>query len=259
MRDVDIIIVAPESLDYPNFRKFLHNIRYDFNEIIYVFTKDSSRFNYSNFIKTDLPFVKFIHSENKNNRDWRDVATNNGIDNSNANKILFIEPDFKINKNVLINMNLNNDVVSYYDSALRIWPSFLMVKKELLKKTDRNFSAGQFDQIVKLDGVNFKGTMIKNKITEKNVLVDHFGKFTSDLLNLTDDFCFLNESNIEFHHYAGITHNFSLCRNNTLQYLHNPLIFLDYLNESLKCGVQLDDSYKNECVKYIELIKNHYL
>ena len=45
--------------------------------------------------------------------------------------------------------------------------AFLMVKKELLKKTDRNFSAGQFDQIVKLDGVNFKGTMIKNKITGK--------------------------------------------------------------------------------------------
>ena len=104
MRDVDIIIVAPESLDYPNFRKFLHNVRCDFNEIIYVFTKDSSRFNYSNFIKNDLPFIKFIHSENKNNRDWRDAATNEGIDNSNANKILFIEPDFKINENILLNM-----------------------------------------------------------------------------------------------------------------------------------------------------------
>jgi beta-1,4-mannosyl-glycoprotein beta-1,4-N-acetylglucosaminyltransferase len=32
-----------------------------------------------------------------------------------------------------------------------------------------------------------------------------------------------------------------------------------YLNESLKCGVQLDDSYKNECVEYIELIKSYYL
>ena len=73
------------------------------------------------------------------------------------------------------------------------------------------------------------------------------------------NFCFLNESDIEFHHYAGITHNFNLCRNNTLQYLHNPLIFLDYLNESLKCGVLLDNSYKNECVEYIELIKSYYL
>ena len=128
-----------------------------------------------------------------------------------------------------------------------------------MEKTDRNFSAGRFDQIIKLNGVNLKRPMIKNKITEKNVLVDHFGKFTSDLLNLTDNFCFLNESDIEFHHYAGITHNFNLCRNNTLQYLHNPLIFLDYLNESLKCGVLLDNSYKNECVEYIELIKSYYL
>lgn len=258
MRDVDIIIVAPESVDYPNFRKFLHNVRYNFNEIIYVFTKGSTEFNYSNFIKNDLSFVKFIHSENKHG-DWRDVATNEGIDNSNANKILFIEPDFKINENILLNMNLDNDVVTYYDNSLRIWPSFLMVKKELLKKTERNFSRGRFDQITKLDNSNFKIPMIKNKIIEKNFLVDHFGKFTSDLLNLTDDFYFLNESNIEFHHYAGITHNFSLCRNNTLENLFYPLIFLEYLNESLKCGVQLDDSYKNECVKHIELIKSYYL
>ena len=87
MRDVDIIIVAPESLDYPNFRKFLHNVRCDFNEIIYVFTKDSSRFNYSNFIKNDLPFIKFKNdsSELKETSYSTRSESINIITNSNNN------------------------------------------------------------------------------------------------------------------------------------------------------------------------------
>lgn len=257
MKDVDIIVVAPESVDYVYFRKFLHDIRYNFNEIIYVFTKDSSEFNYSSFITKDLSFVKFIHVENKSNRDWRDIATNAGIECSNADKILFIEPDFKIDVSDLLNLNVTNSVVSYYDNAFRIWPSFLLVKRDLLNKTNRNFSAGCFDQITRLDSKNFKIPMIKNKITEKNILVDHFGKFTSDLLEMTDDFYFLNESNIKFYHYAGITYNFSLCRMNNLKHLYYPSIFLNYLKESLNCDVKHDKIFTEECLKYIEIIQDY--
>jgi len=262
MKNTDIIIVAPESLDYPLFRKFLHDIKNDFNKIIYVFTKDSSSFNYSSFIEKDLKFVNFIYSENKPNCDWRNTATNIGLDVSTGEKVLFLEPDFRIDVNTLVNLQSNNDVISYYDNAFRIWPSFLIVKSQLIKKTKRDFSAGWFEKITKLDNKNFKIPMIKQKITQNNILVDHFGKFVSDLLELTDDFYFLNETNVDFYHYAGLTHNFNLCRTDNIKYLYNPSIFLNYLKECLNCDINCDincdDQFNNECIKYIELINNYF-
>lgn len=257
MKDTDIIVIAPESHDYPIFRKFLHEIKRDFNKIIYVFTKDSSEFNYSSFIKDDLSFINFIHSNNKSNCDWRNVATNDGLEIVTGEKVLFIEPDFRIDRITLLNLQSNNDVISYYDNSFRIWPSFLIVKSELIKKTNKNFSAGYFDKITKLDSSNFKIPMIKQKVTEKNVLVDHFGKFTSDLLEMTDDFYFLNESDTKFYHYAGITHNFSLCRANNLKHLYYPDIFLNYLKESLNCDVKHDKIFIDECLKYIKIIQDY--
>jgi hypothetical protein len=254
MNDVDIIIVAPESLDYPVFRDFLHKIRRKFNKIFYVFTESSGKYNYSDFIKKDLLNIEFIHSHSQSNKDWRDIATNAAIDRSSSDRILFIEPDFKIQLEDLYKLPNKCDVVSYYDSSGRIWPSFLCVKRSILNKTDRNFSAGQFDDINKLDITTNPLTIIN----KKNELVDHFGKFTSDLLSVTKDFYFLNDNNVDFYHYAGITHNFNLLRDLNLNYIHKPSEFLNYLKDNLNINILKDTCYIEESNRYIDILENKY-
>lgn len=258
MKDTDIIIVAPESHDYPFFRKFLHDVKNNFNKIIYVFTKNCG-FNYSSFIKDDLYFVDFINSDDQSGN-WYNQAINDGLDISTGKKILFIEPDFKIDKTDLLNLNPNVDVISFYETGgFRIWPSFLIVKTELINKTNRNFSAGVFEKITKLNEQNFKIPMIKQKIVQNNVLVDAFGKFTSDLLEMTDDFIFLNEIGIDFYHYSGITHNFTLMRTKEYKSLHNPKEFLNYLNENLDVNVNKHPFYVEESFNFIEILRNNLL
>lgn len=257
MKNTDIIIIAPESHDYPVFRKFLHDIKNNFNKIIYVFTKNCG-FNYSSFIKDDLYFVDFINS-NDQSGNWYNQAINDGLDISTGKKVLFIEPDFRIDKSILLNLKDDIDVVSYYDCAFRIWPSFFMVKTELIKKTNKNFSAGVFEKIIKLDEQNFKVPMIKQKIIQNNTLVDAFGKFTSDLLEITDDFLFLNEIGIDFYHYAGITHNFTLMRTKEYKSLFKPNEFLNYLNENLNVNVNKHPFYVEESFNFIEILKNNLL
>jgi hypothetical protein len=254
-KSTDIIIVAPSSIDYPVFRKFLKNVYMNFNKIHYVFTinKDlENKFNYKSFIKNYLCDSRFVYDEvnMEVQGDWRNVATNLALDKSESDNILFIEPDFKINQNVLYELP-EKDLIGFYEPITRIWPSFLYVKRSLINLTERNFSSGMFNKIYTLS----KESGLELRLNE---LIDHFGKFISDVLLLTKDYYFLNENNISFLHYAGITHNFNLCRYRYLNLIHNPKVFLQYMIDNKDPELVLDDVYLKETEEYMKLIKDFY-
>ena len=254
--NTDIIVVSQHTIDFPIFREFLHRHKSRLSSAIYVFPENNlDDYEYTEFIKNDLDFCKFVNSEEIKREDggitdWRDAATNRALEVSTADSVLFIEPDFIISDENLFKIPDNEDIVGYFDETLRIWPSFLYVKKYLIHKTHRNFSAGKHKHIFSLCGdyEHFEGNYEFKKYEE----VDHFGKFVSDLIYHHGNFFYLNENGILFDHMRGTTHNWNLFLNNTFEHLFSLEKYKEFIRKNLNANVNMHLEYKKQAIKILE-------
>lgn len=123
--------------------------------------------------------------------DWRNAATNHMIDSTTGEWILFMEQDFFIHDYPLFfhtvqNALLGNDIIMF-EEGNRYHPAFLLVKRELVDKTSRDFSSGE-------------------------VGMDHFAKFSQELKALKPLSMSLEQIGLQpgrdWWHMRGLTDNY---------------------------------------------------
>ena len=181
-----VCLVWPKHCDYPVFRYNMKRFKDYFQDIFIGFTYHYQEEDYSNFIRADLD-AKFIDIKHGQDQDWRDEGINQLLDLMPPTEhVLFIEQDFLIKDGTFFDKLFKEDHdFIYYMEGSRIHPAFALVKRDLIERTSRDFSA-----------VHPK---------------DHFGKFFDELGLLTQG------QNIEdlgvvfkedFYHMAGLTQNY---------------------------------------------------
>jgi hypothetical protein len=99
--------------------------------------------DYSNFIRADLPFATFIDATIDEGGDWRDCAVNQLLDIMEPTEhVLFLEQDFLIkDKSFFRRLFKEDHDFLYYLERERIHPAFAVVRRDLIEKTRRDFSA----------------------------------------------------------------------------------------------------------------------
>jgi hypothetical protein len=262
--DIDLLVTGQNDVDYPLFRKFVHKNHKFFNRMLYGMNngcdQTSEYTKYEHFIKDDLhDKVTFLDIDVMSNgsKDWRNVSVNKMLLHAKSEWILFTEQDFFIDDrfwNDLTSYLKLYDVISYYSRG-RIWPAFMLVKKSIVDKTNKNFSVGTYNDLNEFDENAYTNTkhIVYNKFNVHSC--DHFGKFTSDLLELTNKFLFLNDLNVNYTHLSGTTHNHYLIRHNKKELIYNINGFLTYFNECLNSQVNIHDLFKKEYQLLLNLMK----
>ena len=185
MSKVDIIVCHPYEIRYPVWEKMIRaNMDY-YNKLFVVFTKGNfTGKDYSGEVGLALlsPQVVFLDmpavGEGFPNSDWRHTAVRYALAQSEADYILFLEQDLLI-PSLKVVQDFKGDVLGIKEGD-RIHPAFLLVKRELINKTDRDFAA----------------------YPDKEM--DHFDKFIAQL-PIPE---ILPKS--EYYHMAGFTHNEAL-------------------------------------------------
>lgn len=144
---IDAVLCHPTHLDYPLFRKYIRENRKRFNKIIVVFTDMAIRDpNYKNYVQEALKddkitFLDCIRAES--GEDWRNKAVNMALTVSDSEWVFFWEQDFipvpEFWREVGGLMQ-RTEVFGRYQEG-RLHPCCLFIKRELLDKTSKDFSA----------------------------------------------------------------------------------------------------------------------
>jgi hypothetical protein len=212
---IDVITIHPRSIDYPLWRKQLEYFNAYFKKIIVTFTGKNFYGDYSSFVREaiELHNIYFVEGRDTNGEeDWRNVAVNQALEVSNSDWILFLEQDFFWKNNSfwekILEAQKVYSVISFWE-ANRLHPAFLLVKRELLDKTRKDFG------------------IIPDKL-------DHFGKFSQDIVAQigNEGIGELEKLGLEFkkdwYHLQGLTHNYNLCRDGNLATIFKRDEFLTY-------------------------------
>lgn len=148
----DLIITWLKHCDYPIFRKFLETYRYFFKDI-YIYFSEHNRFPYfDHFIHDSLKDLKIIFIDpvltDWSTEDWRNKSTNEMLKHSNAEWVCSIEQDFfSKDWNRLLdtceNLMKTEDMFGWLNHTAHsyIHPAFWFIKREVLDKTSKDFSA----------------------------------------------------------------------------------------------------------------------
>lgn len=202
---IDIITIHPRALDYPIWRKQLHDYRSCYNKAIVAF-EGIGEFEPFVTEQVDAEFVDTFIGEGE----WRDIAVNRALDKSSSEWVWFLEQDFfwKSKKfiNTLLSGTKTHDAIGFWE-AQRLHPACLLIKRDLINRTPRDFSP------------------------QPDVL-DHFGKFSQSVVSLGAKIAELRDLGLEpmrdWYHMQGLTHNYNLCRSNDLDKVFKKDEFLTY-------------------------------
>lgn len=187
---ISVITCWPNSFDFPLFRSSIPELLTHVDEVLICFTKHGNH-DLSDWIKKNLNGVRYFNEpENDHTQDWRSRSTNLMLNNVKGNWILSLEQDFMIYDyshffNKVKKAMETHDVVMFPEDQ-RYHPAFLMVKKDFLLRTKRDFS-------VMGDGR------------------DHFHQITKELKGLNAKTISLQELDLlpdrDWYHYQGMTDN----------------------------------------------------
>ena len=270
MKSFDIVVVAPNDLDFPMFRHNLRKFAKYAANINYVISYNSHTENtddwydcYLDTIKQDLSFCNFLEADYCNGEHWYNLAMNMGINHCESEYVLFIEPDLDIDADALF----SNPHVFDYDlitiptkesETYRMWPAFFMTKLDLVKQTRLQFDQGENDvwNMVIHNQLNNQLTFKKHE--NKDMLVDNFDKFSNDIINLTQNVVFTNMLGVSHFNYTHICWNYRWCRFDEYDKLYKPQRFANYLTKSINYDVMYDNRYIDECKRYVDRIHKIY-
>ena len=187
---IDIITCNPRDVLYPWWMARMNKDRDLFKDIIIMITGGSTDTDYSNYIRGHLKHPTVIDKFEDDGTDWRNSAINEALKHSKADYVLFLEQDFLVVDGFF--QTLFNKLQESHTSSIgfrdgnRLHPACLLVRKNILDKTNKDFSV------------------------DKDV-GDHFYKFTNNLAeysNILD-----MEGLPEHYHLAGLTQNYRLTEN----------------------------------------------
>lgn len=218
--NIDLIVTWGRNCDYPLWRNWIHQNRLSFKKVIVVFMETNMGDDYRDFIKLAMAVdnITFIQSPTLlPNQDWRDVAVNEGLKNSNAEWVYFTEQDF-IPKGfymgrLAVMMADKYDCIGAYDSG-RLHPCAILAKRELIEKTSKDFGI-------------------------KESQYDHFGLFQKEVEELCRVGRIPQES---YKHYNGYSHNWRLLSEGQPPN-YEPQEFINSLYESLLLAVPLNPKW----------------
>lgn len=225
----DVIVTWPRNADYPLWRKFIRDNRAGFNNVFVVFMQPNQGYNYMPFVvesmtKDDVTSILSPHL--KSGEDWRDAAVNEALKHSNSEWVWFTEQDFYLREgfweDVAKGIEQGMDVIGVMDGD-RLHPCSLIIKREVLEKTGKNFGiqAGFSDHF----------GMIQKQLSELNVKT---GIITED----------------KYKHYAGMSHNWRLVSDGQNPN-YKPTEFLGYLRGCLEAGIELEQNWQSCAEKAI--------
>lgn len=190
LRKADILVTWPRNMDYPLFRLWLEKNKQFYNKVVVSWTGVAED-GIDQDVESLLDFAIFVDGERNDQYadDWRNAATNSGLDMSTSEWVWFLEPDFFMDTDMpycLADTMLTNNCIGFYE-ANRLHPACLLIKRDLIEKTSRNFSVDHSRQL------------------------DHFGIFTEELERLCEP-TLLGSLMVGYYHMQGLTHNYSLER-----------------------------------------------
>lgn len=143
--NISTICLYPRGFDYPIFRSRLPQLS-QYAEPVFCFT-DHGKLNLTKWIQANVngTFYDVNQFETRGCRgDWRSKATNLIIDSTDSEWLLSIEQDFLIRdypnffEKVMDAMS-RFDVITFAEGN-RFHPAFLLIKRDVLDRTDRDFS-----------------------------------------------------------------------------------------------------------------------
>lgn len=223
-----VVMVHPRHLDYPVSRWNLERFQ-DYFDGIYVGFSDHHVENQdlTNFLRDKMPFVHFVEVI-RTGDDWRNDAVNCILKEVDSEYILFMEQDFLIHDSTFFEKVLKDDRdFIYFKEDARIHPAFACVKRELIEKTSKDFSA-----------------------TPPG---DHFYKFFDELPEGVNIDTLGVEKRVDYYHMNGLSQNYQCFR--YADPFYSPANFLYYNFKSL----QFPDQHPlfNQIQQQIERMYGH--
>ena len=216
-----VLVTWPCHVDFPLFRYNLRRFRPYFKDVFVAFTNEGQSINYRQWVINNLPFAQFTKPF-YNKDDWRNDTVNALLTLvTDAEYYLFMEQDFLVNSASFWDTVLTTtEPFLYYKEDQRIHQAFALVRRDLVERTSKDFSAYP-DQGM-----------------------DHFGKFFKELGELHEgvDIRTLGVKEKEdFYHLAGTTQNY-YCFDHD-QPFYKPDEFLEYNYLSMLMPKQNPDFY----------------
>ena len=197
----DLLITWTKHCDYPIFRAILAKYRDFFGKIVILFSEHMQFPYYDHFLRDsleELGNIEFIDPVDIIGFDWRNVATNELLKHTDSEWVCSVEQDFFCRdwNEILEKIEEKSKDYPFLGWAAKsgkesfyIHPSFFFIKRELLDKTDKDFSAR--------DGE------------------DHFGWITRDvellgepIYDLEADFKCTVATSSDMFHLGGVNNNY---------------------------------------------------
>ena len=148
---IDVISQICVFNDYPIYRQLLTKYRDKFNKIILYPSRHHGVIDMEEFMRRTFPETWVTGHEidwTTPNIDWRQAETEPCLELSDAEWILFMEQDFfvddwdKLWKDVEKAMETSDMIGWWNETAFSyVHPCFLLIKRELLEKTHKDFRA----------------------------------------------------------------------------------------------------------------------
>lgn len=235
MPTIDLILTWPSNCDFPLFREWLSTHAYRFKTIYIIFHETNTAPDLRNDVRDaiDLENVNYITYDGvPSGRDWRDYGIHFALDDSTADRVCFIEQDFFMYDGFWSKVAeyIEYPVIGINDHG-RIHPCFLLMKRDALEKTCKNFG------------------IVPNEL-------DHFGLIQKDIESgkcgpwtMIPDYP-KNEDKL-YHHMNGLSHNLRLMFEG-LPVTYHEQEFRDYLRKTLTAKVPLSPVYVESVEKYLE-------
>lgn len=200
----DIIVTWPLHLDFPLFRYNMVKYREYFRSLTIVLSNHHMDRDYSNFIRVQLPFANFIDYKG-NDKDWRNGTVNAGLDvMPKDGNVLFLEQDFFWTDKFLDNVLKDWSDFIYFNEGNRVHPAFAIIKRELVDKTSRDFSAypeTHGDHFGKFFSELIIGVNIKELGVKKNVHYWHMNGLSQEYMNVKNDQPFYNRDDFTYYNH----------------------------------------------------------
>lgn len=218
MSNIDCVISWPQHLDYPLWRKFIHENRSKFNKVIVIFTQMNTKGDYREFVKETMAKDDITFDNNNPvsaSEDWRDVAVNKGLAYSTSKWVLFTEQDFLPSEGFWEEVSSLKKVLGIVAFGAwverRLHPCCIFAKRSEIEKTSKYFG------------------VIKDKL-------DHFGKFQQDLIDL-GPVLVIPEST--YSHMNGLSQNLHMLQTGE-EPNYRPNEFKEYCKRCLELSLHPD-------------------
>lgn len=143
----DVIVSYPRHLIFPLWNKYIKENRDRFAKVILVMTNMSVQADYTQYLKdffTDYDITIVPNDPVTASDDWRNVAVNKGLRLSDAKYVLFTEQDFLPTDNhfwEMVDCDWPGNELKFIEQDHRMHPAFILINRELLNRTSRDFSA----------------------------------------------------------------------------------------------------------------------